>query len=99
MSTKLLAKKDVQKQAQGVPAWQLNRQANEIARKLEFKDFREAVGFLVRIGFEAEEMDHHPDITLSYKRMRLALSTHSEGGLTEKDFKLARKIDELFGAR
>ena len=58
----------------------------QIQRKFTFRDFPEAVSFVVRVGFAAEAVDHHPDILINYKRVTLTFSTHSEGGLTEKDF-------------
>ena len=67
-----------------IPGWQL--QDNSIRRKFTFRDFPEAVSFAVRVGFAAEAVDHHPDILINYKRVTLTFSTHSEGGLTEKDF-------------
>jgi 4a-hydroxytetrahydrobiopterin dehydratase len=67
-----------------VPGWDLDGEA--IRRKLTFGDFREAIAFVVRLAFDAETADHHPDILISYKRVTLTYSTHSAGGLTEKDF-------------
>lgn len=77
--------------SQSVPGWE--RSGETLTRKLEFRDFRHAVAFLNLIAFDAEELDHHPDLELSYKRMNLSLSTHSEGKVTEKDFELARRIN------
>ena len=57
-----------------------------IRRVYTFGGFAEALAFLVRLGFDAEAADHHPDILVNYKRVTLTYSTHSEGGLTEKDF-------------
>jgi 4a-hydroxytetrahydrobiopterin dehydratase len=73
----------------------------EIRRKFTFRDFPDAVSFVVRVGFAAEAVDHHPDILINYKRVTLTFSTHSEGGLTEKDFagaEVATTIAEGFGA-
>ena len=75
---------DVRRRLPDVPGWDL--EGEEIRRKLTFADFREAIAFVVRLGFEAEAADHHPDILISYKRVTLSYSTHSAGGLTEKDF-------------
>jgi 4a-hydroxytetrahydrobiopterin dehydratase len=97
MAAKLLTRDAVEKRLAEVPDWK--HEGNAIIRELVFRNFREAVAFLVRIAFDAEEADHHPDVSLSYKRLRLSLSTHSEGGLTDKDFDLAAKIDRIFGAR
>ena len=73
------------------PGWELK--AAEIAKLYKFKDFKEAMGFVNRVADLAEEADHHPDILIRYNKVTLTLSTHSAGGLTEKDFQLARKID------
>ncbi len=81
---------------QRVPNWQ--RVGNEIERTIRFKNFREALAFVVQVGLLAERMDHHPDIEIRYRQVTLRLSTHSAGGLTEKDFQLAQQIDALLPA-
>ena len=68
---------------------------DEIRRQYTFKDFPEAVAFVNRLAPEAEAADHHPDILISYKRVTLTYSTHSEGGLTDKDFAGAAAADRL----
>jgi 4a-hydroxytetrahydrobiopterin dehydratase len=73
--------------------WSLR--GNVIARRLRFVDFADAMHFVNKVARLAEAANHHPDITISYNKVRLALTTHDEGGLTEKDFKLARKINKL----
>ena len=78
---------------QSVPGWALEGDA--IRRKFTFAGFGEAVAFVVRLGFEAEAADHHPDILVNYKRVTLTYSTHSAGGLTDKDFAGAVKATEL----
>ncbi|MCD8482803.1 MAG: 4a-hydroxytetrahydrobiopterin dehydratase [Verrucomicrobia bacterium] len=61
-----------------------------------FKTFREAMGFLVRVGFEAEEMNHHPELFNVYNKVRITLRTHDAGDVvTEKDIKLAAKIEQF----
>jgi 4a-hydroxytetrahydrobiopterin dehydratase len=74
-----------------VPDWQ--RVGNEIERTFRFRDFREAIAFVVQVALLAERIDHHPDIEIRYRQVTLRLSTHSAGGLTEKDFHLAQQID------
>jgi 4a-hydroxytetrahydrobiopterin dehydratase len=76
-----------------VPGWEL--QGDAIRRQFTFKDFPEAVAFVVRLAFDAEAVDHHPDILINYRRVTLTYSTHSEGGLTEKDFAGAAKVSAL----
>lgn len=62
--------------------------------------FSEALAFVTRIGIEAEKADHHPDILMhGWKKVKITLSTHSEGGVTRKDFALAGKISELSGGK
>jgi 4a-hydroxytetrahydrobiopterin dehydratase len=64
-----------------------------IAKSFKFKTFNEAFGFMARVALEAEKMDHHPEWTKVYNKVDVVLSTHSAGGLTELDVKLARKMD------
>jgi 4a-hydroxytetrahydrobiopterin dehydratase len=79
-----------------LPGWALDGAA--IRRKFTFDDFAAAVAFVVRLGFEADAADHHPDILINYKRVTLTYTTHSEGGLTDKDFAGAARATELAGA-
>jgi 4a-hydroxytetrahydrobiopterin dehydratase len=66
-----------------------------IARKFVFKDFNEAFGFMTRTALVAEKMDHHPEWFNVYKTVEVTLSTHSAGGVTELDVKLAEVMDKL----
>ena len=68
---------------------------DSIEKKYTFKDFREAISFMVRVSFICEEMNHHPNWANVYNRLMIRLSTHDAGGLTDKDFKLAEAIDSL----
>ena len=69
---------------------------NCLTKKFEFSNFRDAMTFLVRMSYEAEGMDHHPEISNCYNRVSLSLNTHDVGGkVTEKDFSLALAIDRL----
>ena len=69
---------------------------HSIARDLSFPDFAAAIAFVDGVAEIAEAANHHPDILVhGYKRVRLVLSTHSQGGLTDADFKLAEQIDRL----
>ena len=76
-----------------VPDWILSDGALE--RTFKFRNFREAIAFANQVADAAEAAKHHPDIWISYNRVRLELSTHSAGGLTPKDFGLAVTIDLL----
>ncbi len=80
----------VQEELQKIPGWELKE--GEITRLYKFPDFKAALAFVNRVGELAEAADHHPDIDIRYNKVRLTLSTHSAGGLTAKDFDLARKI-------
>ncbi len=69
---------------------------NTLYRKFEFKNFSEAFAFMTRVALEAEKIDHHPDWSNVYNTVEISLSTHSAGDVvTEKDRKLAKKIDGL----
>ena len=69
---------------------------NSLYRKFQFKNFSEAFAFMTRVALEAEKMDHHPNWTNVYNTVEITLNTHSEGNIvTEKDRKLAKKIDAL----
>lgn len=68
---------------------------DEISRTFEFDDFAQALAFVNEVGASAEEAGHHPDIDIRWNKVTLTLSTHSEGGLTEKDLMLAEEIDGL----
>ena len=75
---------------------QWRRAGAEIARELSFADFATAIAFVNRVAEAAEAANHHPDILLhGWNKVRLTLSTHSQGGLTAADFELAARIDEL----
>jgi 4a-hydroxytetrahydrobiopterin dehydratase len=75
------------------PDWE--RDGDAIAREFELKDFVGSVDFVNRITPVAEEMNHHPDLAISWNKVRVSISTHSEGGLTGNDFELAGRIDAL----
>jgi 4a-hydroxytetrahydrobiopterin dehydratase len=68
---------------------------NAIKRRFLFEDFARAMRFVNRVAKAAERANHHPDITINYNKVLLTLTTHDEGGLTMKDFKLANKINRL----
>ena len=88
-----LTKDQVQDRMRGVAKWTLEGHA--IRRQFAFPSFPDAMTFVMRLGFDAEAADHHPDIVINYKRVTLTYSTHSEGGLTQKDFDGARAADAL----
>jgi 4a-hydroxytetrahydrobiopterin dehydratase len=76
-----------------VPAWR--RQGDAIVRTFQFPDFPAAVTFVNQVAALAEAAAHHPDIDIRWNRVTLLLTTHDAGGLTEKDFSLARQVDQI----
>ena len=90
-----LSADEVEGRLQKLPGW--TRDGEVIQRQFVFDGFASAVAFVVRIGFDAEAADHHPDVLISnYKKVTLTFTTHSDGGLTEKDFAAAGKADQVF---
>ena len=79
-----IPQQDLPPRLQKLPGWILAGEA--ISRQFTFAGFPDAVAFIVRLGFAAEAVDHHPDLVVNYKRVTVTYSTHSEGGLTDKDF-------------
>ena len=77
----------------GLPLW--SGDGEGIRRSVELPGFADAVAAIVRIGFVAEQVDHHPDVDLRWRTLHLVLVTHSAGGVTELDLDLARRIDAL----
>jgi 4a-hydroxytetrahydrobiopterin dehydratase len=90
-----LERQQVAEQLQRLPKWTL--QGNQIERLLTFENFVDAMIFVNRVAEIAEEEGHHPDIRIVYNRVTLALSSHDAGGLTQKDFQMAQRIDSLAG--
>jgi 4a-hydroxytetrahydrobiopterin dehydratase len=74
-----------------LPGWA--RSGDEIEKTFECASFPDAVAFVVRIGFLAEKANHHPDLDVRWRNLRVALTTHDQGGLTEKDIALAGQIE------
>lgn len=71
---------------------------NSIQTSFEFENFKEAFTLMTRIAFEAEAKNHHPDWTNVYNQLEISLSTHDAGGVTEKDFELAKAIEAIVNA-
>ena len=71
------------------------RSGDAIVKRFDNGDFKGSVDFVNRLTPEAEEMNHHPDLEISWKDVTVTITTHSEGGLTGGDFELARRIDSL----
>jgi 4a-hydroxytetrahydrobiopterin dehydratase len=78
----------------GLPGWAFEQDA--LVRTFKFGSFREAMSFMVRVGFEAEEMNHHPDWTNVYNRVVIRLNTHDAGGkVTARDTELAGRVQKI----
>ena len=91
-----LSKSEAQRLLQELDGWELNDDATKIRRRWEVKDFLAGIDFLKRVADIAEEDQHHPDIHLTgYRNVSIELMTHAIDGLSENDFILAAKIDEL----
>ncbi|MBV8980101.1 MAG: 4a-hydroxytetrahydrobiopterin dehydratase [Acidimicrobiia bacterium] len=86
---------DVQKGLATLAGWERERDA--IVKEYKFDGFGDAIAFVVRLAFKAEKADHHPDLDVRYNRVRVALSTHSEGGITAKDLALAAEAEGVAG--
>lgn len=89
----LLSDSQIEERLAALDGWR--RSGQEIRKTYHFGTFEEAIAFVNRVADRARRADHHPDIDIRYDRVTLALSTHSAGGLTGKDFDLAREIDTL----
>ncbi len=89
----LLSEQEIAARLREVPRWA--REGQAIARTWTFDDFSPALAFINRVGELAEAADHHPDIYNSWATVRLSLTTHDAGGLTARDFDLAKRIDRL----
>ena len=83
----------ITKSLAGLPGW--TREGNTIVKEYRFQDFVGSVLFVNRLAGAAEEADHHPDLDIRWNRVVVRLSTHSQGGITEKDVALAGRADRL----
>jgi 4a-hydroxytetrahydrobiopterin dehydratase len=93
----ILNKKEIDDKLKELKGWSFTD--IQIGKEFKFKDFKAALDFVNRIGKAADEMNHHPDILLhSWNKVKITVSTHSEGGVTDKDFQLAEKIEGLINA-
>jgi len=91
--TKPLPRQEAERLAAEVPKWTVREGA--IEREFRFSDFAEAMEFVNEVARMAQKQDHHPDIHVSYDRVRLEFSTHKIGGLSQNDFICAAKVDLL----
>jgi 4a-hydroxytetrahydrobiopterin dehydratase len=96
MAAKKLTETEVKERLSEVQGWTL--QGGKLHRAFECKDFVAAFGNMTRVALVAEAMNHHPEWFNVWNRVVIDLNTHSVGGISELDFKLAGKINEIFGA-
>ena len=89
----LIKAADLKNRMKKIPEWE--QEKNHIERTFEFDDFADAIDFVNAVAEVADDEEHHPDIDIRYNKVRLVLSTHSKGGVTELDFGLAERIDTL----
>jgi len=88
-----LSIKEIHDRLEELKGWEMH--GNEIIKEFHFKDSREAMEFAQKVGEEAERERHHPNIAIQYNKVTLTLTTHDAQGLTYKDFKLAKIIEQL----
>ena len=88
--------KEIKEAIKDLPEWDVV--GKTIERIFEFDDFEQAIDFVNGVAELAEDADHHPDMNIRYNKVRVILSTHSKGGLTESDFDLAERLDTLVDA-
>jgi 4a-hydroxytetrahydrobiopterin dehydratase len=91
-----LSQEQINQQLPSLPGWE--SKDNAISKLYRFKEFMDGIDFVNRIARIADAADHHPDILINYTRVTFTCSTHTDGGVTEKDLKLARDIEAAFAA-
>lgn len=89
----LLTNNEIQAKIAQLDGWQ--QSGDTIEKQYKFKNFVEAIAFVNKLVEPAEAADHHPDITISYNKVTINLTTHDAGGLTQKDFDLAATFDQI----
>jgi 4a-hydroxytetrahydrobiopterin dehydratase len=89
-----LTTKEISLHLKSVPNW--SKRAQTMLRTFKFEGFLKGIDFVDRIARKAQQVNHHPNIDIRFDKVTLKLTTHDEGGITEKDFSLARQWDEVF---
>jgi len=89
----LLTEAEIQEQAGGLSGWTVEKSKLQTSRT--FKDFIQAIEFVNKLVEPSESAGHHPDIEISYNKVKITLTTHDAGGLTQKDFDVAREISQI----
>lgn len=91
-----LSEQEIKEKLNGLEGWSYAE--NSLQTSFEFESFKEAFTLMTRIAFEAEALNHHPNWTNVYNQLEITLSTHDAGGVTEKDFELAKAIESIVNA-
>ena len=91
-----LEQAEIERRLAALPGWEFKD--NAISKLYRFKTFMDGIAFVNQVAKMAEAADHHPDIKINYTRITFSCSTHDQGGVTEKDFKLASQIEKAFKA-
>ena len=87
----LLSEEQIRERLKQLPGW--DRTGGQIRKTYPFASFAEGMAFANRVAEAADALDHHPDVLIQYRQVTLTLTSHDAGGLTERDFRLARRID------
>ena len=90
----LLTDAEIQEQAKLLEGWTV--EGKELQKTFKFKDFVEAIAFINKIVEPAEAAGHHPDLAISYNKVKVTLTTHDAGGLTSNDFELAQIVSKIY---
>jgi 4a-hydroxytetrahydrobiopterin dehydratase len=88
-----LSEAEIASALEALPGW--SRAGDEIEKTFQFPSFADGIAFVVRVGFLAEAADHHPDLDVRWRKVRVVLTTHDSGGLTANDSDLAAKIEKV----
>jgi len=91
---KTYSQESVQTALEGLNNWEFKN--NGIEKEFNFKNFTEALGFIVQVGVNAEKSNHHPELFNVYNKVTIRLTTHDSGGVTDKDIDLAKAIEKQF---
>jgi 4a-hydroxytetrahydrobiopterin dehydratase len=92
-----LSEGQIKEELKALPGWECRD--NSLCKLYRFNEFMDGIHFVDRIAEMAEAADHHPDIHINYTRVTFICSTHSDGGITDKDTRLARQIEQAFGSQ
>ncbi|MGA0334327.1 MAG: 4a-hydroxytetrahydrobiopterin dehydratase [Kiritimatiellia bacterium] len=90
-----LPPEEIDQALQSLPGWSREAHPDRILKEFSFKNYHRTLAFVNAVAWIAHRMDHHPDLEVSYSRCRVFYSTHSAGGITEKDLEAARRIEAL----